>query len=103
MLFLVQLAHDPVYIMIIYKRVKFHTFVDAAVFIKFSPDSMCNFKIIVIIVSGIKTFMELIVGNAVEHLLSVLDIAAVVSMDHFSHKPEIFFFSDVRRRISSMK
>ena len=85
MILLVQLAHDPVYIMIIYKRVKFHTFIDTAVLIKFPADGMSDLKIVVIIMSGIKSFVKFIVCNAVEHLLAILDITAVIPMDHLAH------------------
>ena len=52
---------------------------------------MRNLEIIVIIMSRIKSLVKFIVCNAVEHLLAVLDITAVIPMDHLAHEPEIFF------------
>ena len=91
MFFCVQLAHDPVYIMVIYKRIQLHSSVNTTILIKFSSNGMCDFKIIMIIVSGIQTFVKFIVCNAMKHAVTILNITAVVSVNHFTHKPEIFF------------
>ena len=50
---------------------------------------MCNLKIIVVVVTGEQCFVQLVVCNRMQHV--VTDPAAVISVDHFAHKPEIRF------------
>ena len=50
---------------------------------------MGDFKIIVVIVPGIKSLMKLIIGYTMKCL--IVDPSAVISMDHLTHKPEILF------------
>ena len=91
MFFYVYLTDDSVYIVVIHKRIQFHPLINAPVFVKFPPDGVGNFKVIVVIVSGIKALVQFIIGNTVEHTLSVPDITAVISVNHLAHKPEIPF------------
>ena len=90
---ILKLRRNPVHIMIVHKAVQLHSTVNSAIFIKLPPDRVGNLKVIVIVVPRIQTFVQFIVGDTVKHLLSILDITAVISMDHFSHQPEVFFFS----------
>lgn len=49
--FYIQLAGQTVYIVVINKAVQFLSFVNTAVFIKFAANRMCNFKVIMIVMS----------------------------------------------------
>ena len=50
--------------------------------------SMCDLEIVVIVMSAIECFMQGIVCYTVERF-SIYP-SAVIAMDHFAHKPEIF-------------
>ena len=75
--------------MIVHKAVELHPPVNSAVLVELSSDGMCNLKIIIVIVPGIKTFMQLIICHAVQEPFPVLNIAAVVPVNHLAHQPEI--------------
>ena len=51
---------------------------------------MSNFKIVMVIVTTIECFVKCIVRYTVK-CLSVYP-AAVITMDNFTHKPEVFFY-----------
>ena len=85
----IELGCDPVHIMIVHKGIKPKSFVYSAVFIKFSPDSMSDLKIIVVVMTGIKPLVKLIICHGIQHFRFY--IAAVISVDHLAHQPEIRF------------
>ena len=76
--------------MVVYKGIQLQSFVNASVSIKFPANGMRYLKIIVIIMTGIKALMKLIIGYAVQFICTY--ITAVIPMDHFTHQPEICFF-----------
>ena len=86
----VQLGSNPVNIMVIHKGIKPQASIDAAVGIELPADRMGNLKIIVVIMAGIQTFVQLIIRHTVQFIRS--DIAAVVSVNNLAHEPEIRFF-----------
>ena len=53
---------------------------------------MCNFEVVMIVMSRIKSFVKLIVCDAVQQMLSVSYVARIVAVDDFAHQPEILFF-----------
>ena len=52
--------------------------------------SMCDLEIVMIVMSAVKCFMQGIVCYTVE-CFSIYP-SAVITMDHFAHKPEIFLY-----------
>ena len=52
--------------------------------------SMCDFEIVVIVMSAVECFMQGIVCYTVERF-SIYP-STVIAMDHFAHKPEIFLY-----------
>ena len=52
--------------------------------------SMCDLEIVVIVMPAVECFMQGIVCYTVESF-SIYP-SAVITMDHFAHKPEIFFY-----------
>ena len=81
MALLAKLAGQPVHIVIIHERIQPQPPVNPAVLIKLAPDGMGDFKVIMIVVSGIKPLMQLIVGNTVQQPLSILYIAGIISVN----------------------
>ena len=78
--------------MIVNEAVQFLSFVNAAVFVKFAADRMCNFEVVMIVMSRIKSFVKLVVCDTVQQMLAVSDVARIVTVDDFAHQPEILFF-----------
>ena len=52
---------------------------------------MCDFKIIMIVVTGIQPLVQLIIRYTVEKSRSILNISGVIAMNHLTHQPEILF------------
>ena len=74
---------DPLHIMVVHKIIKIQISHILKIFY-----CVGNLKIVVIIVSAVKSFMKGVVGYAVKGL-SVYP-AAVISVNDLSHKPEVF-------------
>ena len=87
--FVVQLCIDAFYVMVVYKIVEFEAvWIVASHFIQ-TFYCVRNLKEIVVIVARIQCFVQLVVGDRMQ--CSLVDPTRVISMNHFSHKPEIWF------------
>ena len=53
---------------------------------------MCNFEVVMIVMSRIKSFVKLVVCDTVQQMLAVSDVARIVAVDDFAHQPEVLFF-----------
>ena len=76
-------------IVIIDKIVETQILIDAAVS-KLPVEGISDFKIVFVIVRGIKALLTLIVGDRIKHI--GIGPSVVVAMDNFSHQPEIRTF-----------
>ena len=52
---------------------------------------MCNFEVVMIVMSRIKSFVKLVVCDTVQQMLAVSDVARIVAVDDFAHQPEVLF------------
>ena len=84
MCLILKFGMDPLHIMVVHKIIKIQISHILKIFY-----CVGNLKIVVIIVSAVKSFMKGVVGYAVKGL-SVYP-AAVISVDDFTHQPEILF------------
>ena len=87
MIFVFKHTCNTVYIVVINEIICVDISVNTAVS-KLSVKRMCNFKIVVVIMSAVKCLVKGIVGYTVKSL-SVYP-AAVISGNDLSHKPEVF-------------
>ena len=53
---------------------------------------MCNFEVVMIVMSRIKSFVKLVVCDTVQQMLAVSDVARIIAVDDFAHQPEVLFF-----------
>ena len=82
-----QLCIDTLHIMIIHEIIKFQSLRTVASHLIETFYRMGNLKIVVVIVTRIQCLVELIVGDGMEG--SLIDPAAVISMDDLAHEPEL--------------
>ena len=76
-----QLAGDPVLVVVIRKGIQSPSH-------RFQPLHIVgDLKIVMVVVTGVKSLMELIIGNRVKHFS--IDPSSVFSVDHLAHEPEI--------------
>ncbi len=85
--FLHQFCIDAFHIVIVYKIIQLEPIRSVTAHTIESLHRMGNFEIIVIVVSGIECFMQVIVRNRME--CSLIDPADIIPMNHFSHQPKI--------------
>ena len=52
-----------------------------------TPDIMGYFEVIVVVVTGINAFVQLIIGDGMKHL--IIHPSAVIAVNHLAHQPEI--------------
>ena len=83
MFLVVQFGHDPGNIMIVYKGIQLHIAADA----QKSPHRVGDLEIIVVIVAGIQSLMQFVVGDRMKHLS--VGPAAVIAVNDLAHEPEI--------------
>ncbi len=76
-------------IVVIDKIIKTQIFIDAAVS-KLPVQGISDFKIVFVIVRGIKALLTLIVGDGIKHI--GIGPSIVVAMDDLAHQPEIRAF-----------
>ena len=84
MRFIGQLGIDSFYIMIVYEVVKIEISHILEIF-----HGMSDLKIVVVIMSAVKSFVKRVVCNTVKSL-SIYP-AAVITMNNFTHQPEVRF------------
>ena len=89
MCLLIQLCINTFYVMIVYKVIKFQTLRTVAAHFIETLYGMSYFKIIVVVMTGIQSFVQMIVGNRVKS--PFIDPAGIITMDHFAHQPEVRF------------
>ena len=75
---------DTFYIVIVHKIIQIQITHVLQIFYR-----MCDLKIVMIVVSAVKSFVQRVVGYAVQ--CSTVDPAAVISVNNLTHQPEIFF------------
>ena len=83
MLLCTKLTGNSILIMVVYKGVQTASDSLQTAYI------VGDFKEIVVVKAGVNALVEFVVGYRVEHM--VIDPAAIVSVDDFSHEPEILF------------
>ena len=76
--------------MVVCKGVQHAPPVYSAILIELSPDGMGDLEVIVRLMSGPKSLVQLIVCDRMKHLR--ICPARIVTVDHLSHQPEIRFF-----------
>ncbi len=86
-LLFIQFGIDPLHIMVVRKIVEPES-VDAVAAHFIEPlYRMCNFKIIVVVVPGVKRFVQGVIGDAVQS--AFVNPAGIVPVDDLAHEPEI--------------
>ena len=85
MRFVADFGIDSFYIMIVHKIVKIQITHILQIF-----NGMCNFKIVMVVMSAVQGFMQSIVCYTVQSI--AVNPAAVIAVDDLSHEPEILFY-----------
>ena len=76
--------------MVLYKGIESASLVNATVRVELPSYGMGDFEIIMIIVAGIQTLPQLIIGHRMKRL--IVDPPGVISVNHLAHEPEILLF-----------
>ena len=84
---ILKLCIDTLHIMIVHEIIKLQSLRTIASHLIETFYRMGNLKIVVIIMAGIQRLVELIVGDGMQ--CSFIDPAAVIPVNHFTHKPEL--------------
>ena len=87
MRFVVQLCVDALHIMVVHKVVKPETVGIVPSQIIKTLYCVCNFKVVVIVMTGIERFVEMIVCHGMQ--CALVYPARIIAVNDFSHKPEI--------------
>ena len=90
MCFIIKLGMNSLHIMIVDEIVKLQSLSTISAHLIKASHRMGNFEIIVIIMSGIKCLMKLIIRHRMK--CSFVHPTGIISMDYFTHQPEIRFY-----------
>ncbi len=78
---------NPLHVMVIHEIVKLQPVRPVAAHSIKALDRMGDLKIIMVVVAGIKGFMQMVIGNGMQSAL--VDPSGIIPMDHFPHKPKL--------------
>ena len=88
MCFIIQLGVDTFYVMVVHKIIQLQSIRTVTTHFIETFYGMRNFKVIVIVMSGIQGLMQMIVGDGMQG--SFIDPADIISVNDLTHQPELW-------------